>query len=99
MNILRLLFPCVITAVMGALAVPGWSQVVNTALPGTATDASGAAVPNARVSITQTQTGVAHTAQTNNSGNYSVPYLSLGPYAVAVEANGSRIVLQSKKGS
>ncbi len=65
-----------------------WSQTVNATLLGTVTDASGAVVPGAKVTITETQTGVAHTAQTNESGNYIVPNLPPGLYSVSVEATG-----------
>ncbi len=65
-----------------------WSQTVNATLLGTITDASGAVVPNARVTITETQTDVAHSAQTNESGYYIVPNLPPGLYAVSVEATG-----------
>ena len=71
-----------------ATAVAGWSQVVSATLLGTVTDASGAVVPNAKITITETQTGVIHTDQTNGSGNYNVPNLPPGIYSVSVESAG-----------
>jgi len=71
-----------------ATAVAGWSQVVSATLLGTVTDTSGAVVPNAKVTVTETQTGVVHTEQTNASGNYIVPNLPPGIYSVAVEVTG-----------
>jgi hypothetical protein len=65
-----------------------YSQAVNATLLGTVTDASGAVVPNAKVTITETQTGVAHAMQTNESGNWIVPDLPPGVYAASVEATG-----------
>jgi hypothetical protein len=73
---------------MASIATVGWSQAVNATLLGTVTDSSGAVVPNAKITITETQTAVNHTAQTNDSGNYIVPNLPPGVYAVVVEATG-----------
>ena len=69
-------------------AVAAWSQVVSATLLGTVTDASGAVVPNAKVTITETETAVSHVTQTNESGNYLVPNLPPGVYSVTVEASG-----------
>jgi len=65
-----------------------YSQAVNATLLGTVTDSSGAVVPNAKVTITETQTDIAHAAQTNESGNWIVPNLPPGVYATSVEAAG-----------
>jgi hypothetical protein len=65
-----------------------YSQAVNATLLGTVTDASGAVVPNAKITITETQTGVAHATQSNESGNWIVPNLPPGVYAVLIEAAG-----------
>src|ERR1035441_154604 len=92
MSSLRLLGA--LALLMAVAAAAGWSQVVNATLLGTVTDASGAVVPNAKVTVTETQTGINHTAQTNESGNYVVPYLSPGVYSVVVEANGFKKVTQ-----
>ena len=65
-----------------------WCQAVNATLLGTVTDVSGGVVPNAKITITETQTSVVRTAQTNESGNWIVPNLPPGVYSVAVEAAG-----------
>ncbi|HYM13772.1 MAG TPA: carboxypeptidase-like regulatory domain-containing protein, partial [Bryobacterales bacterium] len=51
-------------------AAAGYSQAVNATLLGTITDASGGAVPNAKVTITETNTSVSRSTATNESGNY-----------------------------
>jgi hypothetical protein len=53
---------------------------------GTVSDPSGAAVPNARVRATNTQTGVVRETQTGGSGNFSVLSLIPGVYSVEVTA-------------
>jgi hypothetical protein len=55
---------------------------------GTVTDPQGAAVPNAKVIITEQATGVASEVTTNNDGQYSRPALPIGTYTVTVEAAG-----------
>lgn len=52
-----------------------WGQAVTATLVGTITDASGAVVVNAKVIVTETNTGVSRTSNTNESGNYSFPNL------------------------
>ena len=65
-----------------------YSQAVNGTLLGTVTDSSGATVANAKVTITETNTGIIHSATTNESGNYSFPDLPPGKYTVTVEQAG-----------
>jgi hypothetical protein len=65
-----------------------WGQAVTATLVGTITDASGAVVVNAKVVVTETNTGVSRTSNTNESGNYSFPNLPPGAYAVTAEMTG-----------
>jgi outer membrane receptor protein involved in Fe transport len=67
---------------------PVRGQAVNATLLGTVTDASGAAVGNAKITITETNTGISHTSQTNESGNYVLPDLPPGTYTVTAELSG-----------
>jgi hypothetical protein len=55
---------------------------------GTVTDATGAAVPNAKITATDTAKGVSYTATTNASGYYTLNNLTPGDYKVVVEAQG-----------
>src|ERR1051326_9116789 len=55
---------------------------------GTVTDASGAAVPNAKILITNTETGLLRTTVTNTTGSYAARELAIGHYNVRVEAPG-----------
>jgi hypothetical protein len=64
------------------------AQVSGAALSGTITDPSGAAVPNAKVTITNTATGVSRDDATDAAGFFSVPNLLPGPYSVTVSAAG-----------
>src|SRR5436305_3361933 len=60
-------------------------------ITGVVTDASGAAIPDARVTITDEQTGVKTIVGTNNAGNYSTPPLILGTYRVDIEKQGFKV--------
>ena len=62
---------------------------------GTVKDGSGAAIPGAEVTVTQTNTGVTRTAQTDASGVYSLPSLPLGPYRMEVKKEGFTTYVQS----
>jgi outer membrane receptor protein involved in Fe transport len=60
------------------------AQRINGAIVGTVTDASGAAVPAARVSIRDVNTSITRTFVTDDSGYYSAPQLPPGTYDVSV---------------
>ena len=55
---------------------------------GTVTDPSGAAVPNAKITITNTETGLVRSTTTNTTGSYAARELAIGHYNVRVEAPG-----------
>jgi len=57
-------------------------------IAGTVTDASGAALPDAQVTVTSLDKGNAKTTITDHVGNYRVPLLSPGRYEVKVTARG-----------
>ncbi|MGH9747356.1 MAG: carboxypeptidase regulatory-like domain-containing protein [Candidatus Acidiferrales bacterium] len=58
------------------------------AIVGQVSDASGAAVPNARVTVTNRETELRRTASADDSGRFNFPQLKPGLYSVKVEAEG-----------
>ncbi|HKQ75399.1 MAG TPA: TonB-dependent receptor [Blastocatellia bacterium] len=70
-----------------ALGATAYGQAVYGSVFGTVTDSSGAAVPNATVTITNTGTNVSETTKTNESGNYNQTRLNPGTYRIKVEAS------------
>jgi hypothetical protein len=62
---------------------------------GTATDPSGAAVPNAQVTAVNLQTKVETKTQTTPEGEYYLPFLNLGTYDVSVESPGFKKFVRS----
>lgn len=71
------------------------AQAVNGSVVGTVTDSSGAVVPQAKVTITNTGTNVSQTATTDGSGYYSFPDLPPATYKVDVEKQGFSSKLHS----
>ena len=65
-----------------------YAQAVSGTMVGTVVDSSGANVPNARVTIVLTGQSTPYTSVTNESGNFTVPNLPSGTYAVTVVAQG-----------
>ena len=65
-----------------------FAQAGSGTILGTVTDASGAVVPNATVTITNVGTNVATTARTTSSGDFTVTFLPPGTYRIAAEAQG-----------
>lgn len=63
-------------------------------ITGTITDAQGAAVPNAKVTITEDATNLSYTVTTTDTGEYIRPALKPGTYTITAEAQGFRRVAQ-----
>ena len=59
-------------------------------ITGVATDPTGAIVPGAKVTATNTATNVSRETVTNSEGIYAFPSLVPGPYVVRIEASGFR---------
>jgi hypothetical protein len=83
----RLQFCLVVLAVL-ALSFAAFGQVQNGQFEGTVTDPSGAAIANAKVTVSSAATGLTLSATTSNSGAYVVKEIPPGTYKVEVEATG-----------
>lgn len=70
------------------LAPTAFAQFDTATVLGTVTDAAGSAIPGATVTLKNAATGVTATAQTDENGNYQFFNVKIGPYQVAVEAQG-----------
>ena len=68
-------------------AVSTWAQE-NAELKGTVTDPSGAVVPQATITITNTSTGEIKTTTSNGAGLYDFSNLHIGTYNLKVDAKG-----------
>src|ERR1051326_43207 len=74
---------------MLACVLSAHAQVTSGNVRGIVTDPAGAAVPNAKVTITRKSTGVSQTAQTTGAGEFEFKDLiPANDYTVTVEAQG-----------
>ena len=64
------------------------AQGITGTIAGTVTDPSGAAVPGATVTITQTSINSVHTLTTSDNGSFTATQLPPGDYTVEVEQKG-----------
>jgi carboxypeptidase family protein len=74
---------------------PNYAQVPTGALAGAVTDATGAVVPNAVVTLTNKETGATRTVESNSEGFYSAPSLPAGEYEMKVVAKGFSALLRT----
>jgi Carboxypeptidase regulatory-like domain/TonB dependent receptor len=79
--------------VLVSISVPSaYGQAVFGSIFGTVSDPSGAAVPNANVTVTNQRKGTEDHTTTNDSGNYSVTHLIPDVYKVKIEAPGFKVI-------
>jgi hypothetical protein len=86
MDILR---NALITVVLFTFQQTTWAAVSGR-IAGTITDPSGAAIPGALITITNTAQGIKAKAAAGAKGDYSFPSLAVGSYDILFEATGFR---------
>src|SRR6202140_5939476 len=87
----RLQFCLAVFAVL-ALTFSAFAQVQNGQFEGTVTDPTGAAIANAKVTVSNSAAGLNLSATTNSSGGYTVKEVPPGTYKITVEATGFKTV-------
>src|SRR5579864_17135 len=80
-------FVCLIVLV-SLCASKASGQAVTATLSGRVTDASGESVAKVSVAVVNAATGFSRTVQTSDNGEYSIPALPAGDYAVTVAFSG-----------
>ncbi len=82
-------FSCLtLTLALVFLVRPSPAQTMSGRISGTVTDPTGAAVPGARVIITNTNTQSVRTVTTDQQGFYVAEDLPIGPYSIVVDQPG-----------
>src|SRR5882757_312395 len=69
-------------------SIPRAHAQENANINGTATDSTGAVVPNASVKLVNTEAGISRTAVTNGSGIFNFTGLRIGHYTLTITAPG-----------
>src|ERR1700745_1049868 len=80
---LRMILGFVLLAATGLAA-----QTFRGTILGTITDATGAVVSGAKVSVRNTATGLERTTEASGDGSYSIPELPIGTYNVTITQGG-----------
>ena len=82
----RELSTCAYAGLLAALltAAPARAQLSTAEINGRVTDSSGAVLPGATVTMTQTATGLTRSVVTDASGSYLISNLPTGPYRLEV---------------
>lgn len=73
---------------LAMMATPVWAQGSTSAVHGRVRDTTDAAIPAAKVAITNTATGVKRETVSNEAGLFVIPALIPGPYRITVESPG-----------
>jgi hypothetical protein len=76
------------------LALPTFADLTGD-LQGTVTDATGAGVSNAKVTLKSLRTGATRVLSTSATGEFSAPQLEVGDYVVSVEKDGFKSFTQN----
>ena len=76
------------------LCAAAFAQTTNGTIVGDLTDAQGAALTNANITVKNTATGVSRTTVTNEFGNFRVFPLNPGTYEVSASAPGFKSKVQ-----
>ena len=84
-----ILITAVASLAIGVFSTPNvFGQATFGNISGTVTDPAGAAIPNAQVTITDTERGEVVQTKTNSSGNYTQTHLLAGQYKIVITAPG-----------
>src|ERR1019366_1526152 len=87
-NLILLLQPLAFFVSTLAMRVPALAQGETTsAIIGSVTDPSGAALPRATVTVMNVENGLKRSVKTDDAGRFSFPQLKPGTYAVKAEAD------------
>ena len=75
---------------LALVAVPAGAQELRGTIQGVVADSSGAVIPGSTVTLTNDNTGVQTTRETNAVGQYVFDFVSAGTYTLRVESDGFR---------
>ncbi len=73
-----------------AIATPLYAQQITATLVGAVIDSTGSVVPDTSVIVVNTSTSVRRETRTDQTGNFTVPFLPAGSYSVTASMKGFR---------
>jgi outer membrane receptor protein involved in Fe transport len=89
------IFAALLLSLVLVLCLPMSAQQATADIFGTVKDPTGAVIPGAAITVTNTDRGiVVRTLKTDASGNFSAPVLPVGHYSVTAEAAGFKTVAE-----
>ena len=83
----------VVALLVWALAAPAYAQFETATVVGIVRDSSGAVVPDAKVTLTNTQTGVSSERMTDANGSFEFFTVRIGAYLLSAEKAGFSIAV------
>jgi hypothetical protein len=81
-----------LAVLLSLIPIPAAGQAVTGTILGRVADTSGAVIPGAKVTVTQTETGFTRTLITDAKGEYTAPSVPTGTYTVTGELTGFKTV-------
>src|SRR6266403_391944 len=81
-------FSLAILLLLGGISATAFAQGGTGTITGTVTDPKGLSVPQAKVAIKSTDTGLERPLETTDSGGYTAAFLQPGHYEVSVSKDG-----------
>jgi hypothetical protein len=93
--LIRILILAVVCIVLPGLTGRLHAQLNTATIFGNVTDSTGAAVPNATLTLTQTQTNFTREAKSNGQGEFRAEFLPVGPYSIKIVAAGFKETIQN----
>src|SRR5688500_4856472 len=83
----------VLTILLLAFTTPAFAQFETATVVGTVRDSTGAVVPDAKVTLTSSQTGVSAERMSDANGNFEFFTVRIGTYVVTAEKAGFSVAL------
>src|SRR2546425_4211874 len=91
---MRVILVILLAGMVGTLVLPSLAQSDRASMVGVTKDASGAAIPNAKIKITHVATGQTFETESNAEGRYVTPnILKPGTYKVEASKEGFKTAL------
>jgi hypothetical protein len=78
-----------------AFVLPAHAQEFRATVTGSVLDPSGAAIPNATITVTEVTTGAVSKTTSDGAGQYNVPFLPPGEYSIQAQAEGFSTLIRN----